>query len=626
MAYAETRAVIIDHTKVAGNLTDYPLLISGIYPYLATVANGGSIENAITVVGRNTPADLIFTATATGVVALKFEVEYYSSTTGQFVAWVKVPSVSSSVDTIIYMRYGDAAVNTWQGDIPGTWRSEYKGVWHLATVISATPDCQDSTANGNDGTPSGIGNEVGVPCQIDGGSQFSGGGDGITCTVSDPSLEVQSSSVGFWVNSTSIGGFGSNQAYMTETDPTNTTTQGWCIVQFHDGTLRLKYGTQVYYTSFTLSINTWYFIVVTFDTATGSLKVYKDGVLAQTITGTPEVLVYSSDITHIGGPNTGGLGDQTFASQVGYLDECRIYSGILPTGWIATEYANQFSPSTFYSITAVGTPFTVSCGNPPDGVAGELYTHTFPVPSDGGVAPFFGALLDLNDDSFVPENVFNNLTLSPISPIWTLSGYPAAPGVYHFRLVVVDTVSTLETADCTITIAEGTPVGPPEDWLPVPPVGVPDGTHGWDFSGACAHEGSLGLRHRADGTDEVANSRVAALSDITVIAGQILYAAFWAKSSGSADGSIGLGFMFYDEDDVFLSEEFVMTDSFPTVFTQFKGTITVPTGAVRATPMVQTIGHLTGTWCIDDVYAIFSGGHFVLSSIKHYFDNYTAYR
>ncbi len=34
------------------------------------------------------------------------------------------------MDTVIYMLYKDAAVTTWQGDVNGTWNSNYLMVHH----------------------------------------------------------------------------------------------------------------------------------------------------------------------------------------------------------------------------------------------------------------------------------------------------------------------------------------------------------------------------------------------------------------------------------------------------------------------------------------------------------------
>jgi hypothetical protein len=618
MAYAHIRPVTIFSAKVGGTLANYPALINGIYPYLATTANGGDIENTVAVNGITVPADLVFTSEdISGTTVLPFEIESYDEVTGELIAWFLAPTVSASTDTVYYIRYGDAAVVTWQGDIPGTWPANFKGVWHLKRIVSVNPDCTDSTSNGNDGTPTGLGNELIETGVIDGCSGFSGGGDGIS-VVADTSLQLQSFTVSFWVNSSSIGEFGSNHGLASEITLSGgwAVDSGWAIIQFNDGRLRFEYSAgSAQFSSFTNVIDTWYFFAISFDSATGSLKIYKNGALVDTIAATAGAITYAGDTPCLGGPNTGGLGDNTFTAHHGLLDEIRIYSGLQSAGWILTEYNNEFDPSTFYEIGPESSPFTASCGDPPDGTAGVPYTHTFPTPDDGGVPPFFWALLTRAAASWVPEDVINDITLEPFTAVW--SGTPAVPGTYEFTLAVVDTVSFEATVDCSITIADGATPEDHPDWRPGP---------GWDFNSTCAHTGGLGLRHVADGTDAVANSKTANLNSITVEAGWILYVAFWLKGSGGADGTVGFGFMFFDEDDVYISESYVTSTSSPTSWTQFEGNITVPAGAVRAVPVVQTIDHLAGVWCVDDVYATRGGLHFILSSTKTYFDKYTLYR
>ncbi len=620
MAYAHLRPVTVFSAKVGSNLTNYPVLINGVYPYLATVANGGAIENTVTVNGIDVPADLVFTSEElpAGTVVLPFEIEAYDETTGEISAWFKAPALSSSTDAVYYIRYGDATVTTWQGDIPGTWASAFKGVWHLKDLGTGFPDCTDSTSNGNDGSPDGLGNELIETGVIDGCSGFSGGGNGISI-VPDSSLQLQSFTASFWVNSSSIGEFGSNHGLVSEITLSGggaAIDSGWAIIQFRDGKLRFEYSSgSAQASSFTNVIDTWYFIALSRDGSTGQIKMYRNGALTDTIAGSSTAITYAGDTPYLGGPNTGGLGDNVFTAHHGLLDEIRIYSGVQSAGWILTEYNNEFDPATFYEIGPESTPFTASCGDPPNGTAGVPYTHTFPTPDDGGVPPFFWALLTRSAASWVPEDVINNITLEPFTAVW--SGTPAVPGTYPFTLAVVDTVSFEATVDCSITIAEGATPEDHPDWRPGP---------GWDFNSTCAHTGGLGLRHVADGTDAVANSKTANLNSITVEAGWVLYVAFWLKGSGGADGTVGFGFMFFDEDDVYISESYVTSNSFPTSWTQFQGNITVPAGAVRAVPVVQTIDHLTGTWCVDDVYTTRGGLHFILSSTKTYFDKYILFR
>src|SRR6266481_1251492 len=93
--YARRRPITIDHTKVPNtDQTNFPVLISGTYPFLATTANGGNVTSA-------SGYDIIFSPDAAGTSILDFEQESYNPSTGAINYWVRVPAVSHSTDTII---------------------------------------------------------------------------------------------------------------------------------------------------------------------------------------------------------------------------------------------------------------------------------------------------------------------------------------------------------------------------------------------------------------------------------------------------------------------------------------------------------------------------------------------
>lgn len=118
-----SRPVIINHNKVSAALTDFTFLFSGTYSYLKTVANGGKVEN-------DNGWDIKFYSDVNALNILPYEIEKYDSTTGEIVAWIKMPSLSSTVDTIIYMLYGDAGERRYQGNSPNSWDNNYKMVIH----------------------------------------------------------------------------------------------------------------------------------------------------------------------------------------------------------------------------------------------------------------------------------------------------------------------------------------------------------------------------------------------------------------------------------------------------------------------------------------------------------------
>src|SRR5262249_18698205 len=89
------RSITIDHTKVPSTQSNFTVLVSVTDPTLKTVANGGHVANP-------NGYDIGFYADSGGTTKLKWEVEKYNGTTGNLIAWVKIPSVSSSTDTVFY--------------------------------------------------------------------------------------------------------------------------------------------------------------------------------------------------------------------------------------------------------------------------------------------------------------------------------------------------------------------------------------------------------------------------------------------------------------------------------------------------------------------------------------------
>src|SRR5436305_1974235 len=134
------RSLTIEHTKVPSTQSNFTVLVSVTDPALKTVANGGHVANP-------NGYDIGFYADSGGTTKLKWEVEKYDGTTGNLIAWVKIPSVSSTTNTPFYLFYGDPSITTNQSDPVNTWDSNFKAVYHLGngTTLTAT----DSTGGNN---------------------------------------------------------------------------------------------------------------------------------------------------------------------------------------------------------------------------------------------------------------------------------------------------------------------------------------------------------------------------------------------------------------------------------------------------------------------------------------------
>ena len=152
--YNSYRAITIDHTKVPNtDQSNFPVLISGTYPYLATVANGGQVQNS-------SGYDIVFTSDAGGTSKLNYEIESYDAATGSIIAWVQIPTLSHTADTVIYLQYGNSIISASQQNKTGVWDSNFIGVWHLSDGTSLSGS--DSTVHTNTLSDSGAAAAAGV--------------------------------------------------------------------------------------------------------------------------------------------------------------------------------------------------------------------------------------------------------------------------------------------------------------------------------------------------------------------------------------------------------------------------------------------------------------------------------
>ncbi|MBP6884285.1 MAG: DUF2341 domain-containing protein, partial [Candidatus Pacebacteria bacterium] len=329
--------ITIDHTKVPSTQTDFPVLISKKDARFKTVANSGHMGNA-------GATDLVVTS-SDGTTKLNHEIEYYVATTGELLAWVKVPSLSSSADTDLYLYYGNAGVAD-QQNVTGTWNSNFKQVLHVkdGTTLSVT----DSTGSYN-GTNSGGTATTG---KIDGGVDFnlsshiSNGGTIYTMTGGSTAHTIS-----FWVN---MDDFSGGDQYVWDGD----TAAGIAAFMNIAGAGIIQWGfTAGGYRSYTStpisSTGTWYHVVAQKTSSGDNGNLYVNGTLQSTYTGT------------LGNPaNTGSSNSQwgryhaTALSADGKMDEMRVYNIATSANWITTEYNNQSSPSTFiptWATEEVGT-------------------------------------------------------------------------------------------------------------------------------------------------------------------------------------------------------------------------------------------------------------------------------
>lgn len=316
------RVITIDKTKVpTSDKTDFPVLISGTYSYLATEGNGGNVKNA-------NGYDIGFYSDAGLTTKLKWETERYIAATGEVIYWVKVPTLSTSSDTVIYIGYGNSTITTDQSDPTNVWDSYNKTVLHYPD--GTTLNTNDSTSNANNyGSSSATAGAV----KIGGGAVFAASdmtGNGFSFSGDF--------TISFWIKTSTNGVFifqanaGTPLIYLTvgNIGLGGTADKLVVVTRTDSGVL------QVFNSTGSIDDNILHLCHVIRDSTT--LRFYIDG--AASGTGA----INSGAITATGGSEVG------VGAFVGQLDEVKVAITARDSSWVATEYNNQNDPSTFYSV------------------------------------------------------------------------------------------------------------------------------------------------------------------------------------------------------------------------------------------------------------------------------------
>jgi hypothetical protein len=349
------KKITIDHTKVSSTLAYFPVLVSvTTSTTFKTTGNGGHVEQA-------DGGDFVFTS-SDGTTKLDHEIDEYSSSTGRFIAWVKTPSLSSAADTDLYVYYGNAsAANQWNAT--STWNENgtqtFRGVWHLN---EASGKVLDSTIYNTSGTLTGTptprsSGTVGYGYNFNSASEWVDFGDpsdghldfGSTSSVSVSIWAKIQTDNGDWQMPVTKGGFDDSpyhrNGYDIEFDTNASPSQVYG--DSFDGS------TMIPSSIYNPSINTWYYVVAVIDRASSKYRLYVNGVQIGSGSNISTLgNINSTETLTFSDMTTDGGNDQFF----GWLDEVRIASTNRSGGWIATEYANQSSPSTFETFNAEEVP------------------------------------------------------------------------------------------------------------------------------------------------------------------------------------------------------------------------------------------------------------------------------
>jgi len=312
-SWAYRKALVIDHTKVGGDLADFPVLVDLVDPDLA----------------RASGPDLVF-VDATGHV-LAHELELFQASPVHLVAWVKLPAIAMATDTTFYVYYGNPSAAD-QQQVKAVW-SSYASVYHFASG-ALTREATGANQGINQGATSATG-------KILDAASFASGTNLLAPVNGVDATPGALTTVTFWLYYHLPYG----QAAFAFLDPM---VGGYDLWMEADGCFGFNTENGDVIGTAALGqdkpVERWVHVAATFYNGTPDAvhnQLYLDGVaqsLAPCTGGIPQLRQTSGAVLW-----ASGNGYQLN----GLIDEGRIFAGVRSPAWIRTEYLNQVDASAF---------------------------------------------------------------------------------------------------------------------------------------------------------------------------------------------------------------------------------------------------------------------------------------
>ena len=328
----------INADKVAGNLSDF-----AVYVDLADMGDGfwGNLTT-----GSGTTDIIVKNA---GDAVLSREIVWLDEDNRQGEMHFKADSLSGSSDTTFTISVGGTVLTNNQNT--NTWSNGYVGVWHLGENGG---NHDDSTSTGKDGTRQG--NTYEANGKLGATQSFDGNNDyieiGSLGIGGDALLTVSA-----WVNLADLPSGGQHATVWGNYD--SSTNRSLLNVSTDDQkpTAFAKAGGNTVIDDVksgqAMAADTWQYVAVSLNATAGTAEVGLDGVIASG----DYLSAITADSHVIGAMDTNHYFD-------GLIDEFRISNVARSAEWIETEYNNQGSPGTFYTVTPEpGTLAVVAVGS-----------------------------------------------------------------------------------------------------------------------------------------------------------------------------------------------------------------------------------------------------------------------
>ena len=409
MGYDFERNITVDRTKVAGgeDLFNFPVMVSLTGLNFLKTSPTGHIKNT-------NGYDIIFTDL--NYNKLDHQIEYYNGTNGDLIAWVRIPTLSCTANTAIKILYGNSQVSS-DPSVTSVWDSHYKGVWHLDNnnLNDFTSFNKAATPTNNPTYTSGM---IQNSLELNGNNQYA-------TVLNAPNTNFAGNiTVSAWVNmdtrnrdqkiagnqNNSSGGykFGIYTNNKVEFEIRNSANTPSLNRDVTGGTV--------------LNTGQWYYLAGISSDVLDSIKTFVNGIPERPFKKIGILGIASDNLT---------IGKEPFLSDYyfdGRFDELRISDKVRSNGWMRTEYNNQFSPSTFYSIDTEDTslkllsaglcssPITLNFGYPAGGTySGNPYIsgNIFTPPAAGTYSITYNYTGSCGNSSVTKEILITDIPAAP---------------------------------------------------------------------------------------------------------------------------------------------------------------------------------------------------------------------
>lgn len=323
------RPITIDYTLCGSNdVTDFPVFVKMRDNSLSNKENGGHVNY------RN-GNDIRFYSDIALENQLSWEIISYDDVVGSLIAWVKVPTVSSTGDTTFYITYGDSNNSTYAGNAQNVWSNSYKRVYHLNEDYSDVFGYNGTTPN--DAVTFTTAGKLSNAAQF-----FVTGNTVITAADTDLPSGSDKRTVSFWFN---ISSYAQNPAepfrIILGYGTTGSFDNAFLIGPYYYSNNAItfsQWGAAL--STDPVNLNQWYHFTMMTD-INGAVTLYLNG---QFVTSSVMAINTILDGTFYLGQHLDSEPDT--AKYDGLLSHVTVSDVVRSDDWITTEYNNQNNPGT----------------------------------------------------------------------------------------------------------------------------------------------------------------------------------------------------------------------------------------------------------------------------------------